>query len=81
MYHSDDVITAVYFTNQTEQFSVACTCVPTILSVHDIVSTLPTTIIVEQNVHKLKGEVKAKIKTSPVVVFGVLSRMVLVRES
>ena len=29
----------------------------------------------------LKGEVKAKIKISPVVVFGVLSRMVLVRES
>ena len=28
-----------------------------------------------------KGEVKAKIKISPVVVFGVLSRMVLVRES
>ena len=31
--------------------------------------------------HLLKGEVKAKIKISPVVVFGVLSRMVLVRES
>ena len=30
---------------------------------------------------KLKGEVKAKIKIPPVVVFGVLSRMVLVRES
>ena len=30
---------------------------------------------------ELKGEVKAKIKISPVVVFGVLSRMVLVRES
>ena len=29
----------------------------------------------------LKGEVKAKIKISPVVVFGVLSRMVLVRGS
>ena len=29
----------------------------------------------------LKGEVKAKIKISPVVVLGVLSRMVLVRES
>ena len=29
----------------------------------------------------VKGEVKAKIKISPVVVFGVLSRMVLVRES
>ena len=29
----------------------------------------------------IKGEVKAKIKISPVVVFGVLSRMVLVRES
>ena len=28
-----------------------------------------------------KGEVKARIKISPVVVFGVLSRMVLVRES
>ena len=28
-----------------------------------------------------KGEVKAKIKISPVVVFRVLSRMVLVRES
>ena len=28
-----------------------------------------------------KGEVKAKIKISPVVVFGVLSRMVLVRGS
>ena len=31
--------------------------------------------------YQLKGEVKAKIKISPVVVFGVLSRMVLVRES
>ena len=30
---------------------------------------------------RLKGEFKAKIKISPVVVFGVLSRMVLVRES
>ena len=30
---------------------------------------------------EFKGEVKAKIKISPVVVFGVLSRMVLVRES
>ena len=30
---------------------------------------------------RVKGEVKAKIKISPVVVFGVLSRMVLVRES
>ena len=29
----------------------------------------------------IKGEVKAKIKMSPVVVFGVLSRMVLVRGS
>ena len=29
----------------------------------------------------IKGEVKAKIKISPVVVFVVLSRMVLVRES
>ena len=29
----------------------------------------------------LKGEVKAKIKISPVVVFGVLSRMVVVRGS
>ena len=29
----------------------------------------------------IKGEVKAKIKISPVVVFGVLRRMVLVRES
>ena len=29
----------------------------------------------------VKGEVKAKNKNSPVVVFGVLSRMVLVRES
>ena len=29
----------------------------------------------------IKGEVKAKIKISPVVVFGVLSRMVLVRGS
>ena len=29
----------------------------------------------------VKGEVKAKIKISPVVVFGVLSRMVVVRES
>ena len=29
----------------------------------------------------LQGEVKAKIKISPVVVFGVLSRMVLVRGS
>ena len=29
----------------------------------------------------VKREVKAKIKISPVVVFGVLSRMVLVRES
>ena len=29
----------------------------------------------------VKGEVKAKIKISPVVVFGVLSRMVLVRGS
>ena len=29
----------------------------------------------------IKGEVKAKIKISPVVVFGVLSRMVLVLES
>ena len=29
----------------------------------------------------VKGEVKAKIKISPVIVFGVLSRMVLVRES
>ena len=48
------MITAVYFANQTEQFSVTCTCVPTILSVHDIVSTLPITIIVEQNVHQLK---------------------------
>ena len=28
-----------------------------------------------------KGEVKAKIKISPVVVFGVLSRMVVVRGS
>ena len=54
MYHSDGVITAVYFTNQTEKFSVTCTCVPTILSVHDIVSTLPITIIVEQNFHQLK---------------------------
>ena len=32
-------------------------------------------------VYVLKGEVKAKIKISPVVVFGVLSQMVLVRES
>ena len=54
MYHSDGVITAVYFTNQTEKFSVTCTCVPTILSVHDIVSTLPITIIIQQNVHQLK---------------------------
>ena len=54
MYHSDGVITAVYFANQTEKLSVTCTCVPTILSVHDIVSTLPITIIVEQNVHQLK---------------------------
>ena len=30
---------------------------------------------------ELKGEVKAKIKISPVVVFGVLSRMVVVRGS
>ena len=29
----------------------------------------------------LKGEVKAKIKISPVVVFGVLSRMVVARGS
>ena len=29
----------------------------------------------------IKGEVKAKIKISPVVVFGVLSRMVVVRGS
>ena len=29
----------------------------------------------------VKGEVKAKIKISPVVVFGVLSRMVVVRGS
>ena len=29
----------------------------------------------------VKGEVKAKIKISPVVVFGVLNPMVLVRES
>ena len=32
-------------------------------------------------IENIKGEVKAKIKISPVVVFGVLSRMVLVRES
>ena len=31
--------------------------------------------------NEIKGEVKAKIKISPVVVFGVLSRMVLVRGS
>ena len=31
--------------------------------------------------YNVKGEVKANIKISPVVVFGVLSRMVLVRES
>ena len=54
MYHSDGVITAVYFTNQTGQFSVTCTCVYTILYVHDIVSTLSITIIVEQNIHQLK---------------------------
>ena len=54
MYHSDGVITAVYFTNQTEQFSIICTGGPTILSAPDIVSTLPITIIVEQNVHQLK---------------------------
>ena len=30
---------------------------------------------------RVKGEVKAKIKISPVVVFGVLSRMVVVRGS
>ena len=35
----------------------------------------------ERNVHWVKGEVKAKIKISPVVVFGVLSRIVFVRES
>ena len=29
----------------------------------------------------VKGEVRAKIKISPVVVFGVLSRMVVVRGS
>ena len=29
--------------------------------------------------YTIKGEVKAKIKISPVVVFGVLSRMVVVR--
>ena len=33
------------------------------------------------NSNTIKGEVKAKIKISPVVVFGVLSRMVLVRGS
>ena len=33
------------------------------------------------DVIRVKGEVKAKIKISPVVVFGVLSRMVLVRGS
>ena len=34
-----------------------------------------------RSVRTVKGEVKAKIKISPVVVFGVLSRMVLVRGS
>ena len=33
------------------------------------------------DVSLVKGEVKAKIKISPVVVFGVLSRMVVVRGS
>ena len=32
-------------------------------------------------IREVKGEVKAKIKISPVVVFGVLSRMVVVRGS
>ena len=44
----------------------------------------PTHILVMHTVWKvsaIKGEVKATIKISPVVVFGVLSRMVLVRES
>ena len=34
-----------------------------------------------EDMFNIKGEVKAKIKISPVVVFGVLSRMVLVRGS
>ena len=36
---------------------------------------------VDSGSERVKGEVKAKIKISPVVVFGVLSRMVVVRGS
>ena len=41
----------------------------------------PTGSVCNSEVRIVNGEVKAKIKISPVVVFGVLSRMVLVRES
>ena len=40
-----------------------------------------STLLYGREAWAIKGEVKAKIKISPVVVFGVLSRMVLVRES
>ena len=38
-------------------------------------------LILQCGNERFKGEVEAKNKISPVVVFGVLSRMVLVRES
>ena len=41
----------------------------------------PATLMTVGIIAVLKGEVKAKIKISPVVVFGVLSRMVVVQGS
>ena len=47
-----------------------------------ILSTYPTDDCQKKTLlTTFKGEVKAKIKISPVVVFGVLSRMVVVRGS
>ena len=55
--------------NETDLLVLAFPAVPEEVDVDD--DTEDTSV---------KGEVKAKIKISPVVVFGVLSRMVLVRE-
>ena len=49
-----------------------------------MVSRSVNSVVIRKHVVRpkvVKGEVKAKIKISPVVVFGVLSRMVLVRGS
>ena len=58
-------------------------CTHIILRVFDYLIPLPIRIFFLRKIDVcgFKGEVEAKIKISPVVVFGVLSRMVLVRES